>query len=52
MLKKIIFLIALLAIGSQLPAWLALIDMTLLRELATSVLIALALQPLVMHQFR
>lgn len=52
MLKNIIFLIALLVLGNQLLGWLALIDTTLLRELVTSVLIALALQPLVMHQFR
>jgi hypothetical protein len=55
MLNKIVLLIALIAVlflGKQMLTWLMQIDMTVLREVATSILIALILQPFVMHQFR
>lgn len=55
MLNKIILFIALvglLILGNQMLTWLMHIDMTLLREVASSVLIALILQPFIMHQFR
>jgi hypothetical protein len=55
MLNKIVPLIALIAVlllGNQMLTWLMQIDMTVLREITTSILIALVLQPLIMHQFR
>jgi hypothetical protein len=52
MLKNIILFIALLVIGNQALTWILQIDMTLLREVSTSILIALFLHPIVMHQFR
>lgn len=55
MLNKIVPLIALIAVlllGNQMLSWLMQIDMTVLREITTSLLIALVLQPLIMHQFR
>jgi hypothetical protein len=55
MLNKIVLLLALIAVlsfGNQVLAWLMQIDMRVLREVAGSVLIALILQPFVMHQFR
>jgi hypothetical protein len=52
MLTKIALFIALLILGNQMLTWLMQIDMTVLREVATSLLIALLLQPLVIQQFR
>ena|GEM_PF-5325199 len=52
MLIKIAFLIALLLLGNQALTWLMAVDLPLLREVSTSLFIALLLQPLVMHQFR
>jgi hypothetical protein len=55
MLNKIVIFIALIAalfLGGQILTWLMQINMAVLREVATSLLIALILQPFVMHQFR
>lgn len=52
MLTKIVLLIAILLLGNQLLSWLMLIDTIVLREIMTSILIALILQPFVLQQFR
>ena len=52
MLTKIVLLIAILLLGNQLLSWLMLIDTIVLREVMTSILIALILQPFVLQQFR
>lgn len=52
MLNKIILFAALLILGQQALTWLMQFDISLLREVTTSILIALFLQPVVMHQFR
>jgi hypothetical protein len=52
MLKNIVLIIAMLILGNQALTWLMQIDITVLREVTTSIFIALLLQPLVMHQFR
>lgn len=52
MLTKIIFFIALLLLGSQVYTWLMQIDAVVLREVTSSIVIALILQPFVIHQFR
>ena len=52
MLKNIVLLIAILILGNQMLTWLTQIDTVFLREVLTSILIALILQPFVMHQFR
>ena len=52
MLTKIVLFIAILLLGNQLLSWLMLIDTIVLREVMTSILIALILQPFVLQQFR
>lgn len=52
MLTKIVLLIAILLLGNQMLSWLMLIDTIVLREVTSSILIALILQPFVIRQFR
>ena len=51
MLTKMILFIALLVAGNQVYEWLMQIDTVLLREVTSSIIIALILQPFIIEQF-
>jgi len=51
MLTKLFLFIALLIINNQIYEWLIQIDSILLREVTSSIIIALILQPFIIEQF-
>jgi len=51
MLTKMIIFIVLLIAGTQVYEWLMQIDTILLREVTSSIIIALILQPFIIDQF-